>query len=68
MPRPVGMRPSNFAPESFSQPEPPESEERQRKMVRIYPYGIGQNRLRSAANTLNVPIQIVDNLNQAVWS
>jgi len=33
--------------------------------VRIYPYGVGQNRLRSAANSLNVPIQIVDNLNAA---
>lgn len=36
-----------------------------RNTVRIYPYGIGQNRLRSAANSLNVPIQIVDNLNLA---
>jgi hypothetical protein len=36
-----------------------------RKLVRIYPYGVGQNRLRSAATTLNVPIQIVDDLNQA---
>ncbi len=36
-----------------------------RNTVRIYPYGIGQNRLRSAANSLNVPIQIVDNLNVA---
>ena len=33
--------------------------------MRIYPYGIGQNRLRSAAGTLNVPIEIVDNLSQA---
>jgi hypothetical protein len=33
--------------------------------VRIYPYGVGQNRLRAAANSLNVPIQIVDNLNAA---
>jgi stage III sporulation protein SpoIIIAA len=36
-----------------------------RKAVRVYPYGIGQNRLRSAANSLNVPIHIVDNLAQA---
>ncbi|HMN28039.1 MAG TPA: R3H domain-containing nucleic acid-binding protein [Caldilineaceae bacterium] len=36
-----------------------------RKLVRIYPYGVGQNRLRSAATSLNVPIQIVDDLNQA---
>ncbi|MFN3979297.1 MAG: R3H domain-containing nucleic acid-binding protein [Caldilinea sp.] len=36
-----------------------------RNTVRIYPYGVGQNRLRAAANSLNVPIQIVDNLNAA---
>ena len=34
----------------------------QRKPLRIFPYGIGQNRLRSAANSLNVPIHIVDDL------
>ncbi|MEZ4614324.1 MAG: R3H domain-containing nucleic acid-binding protein [Caldilineaceae bacterium] len=39
--------------------------ERPTRVMRIFPYGIGQNRLRSAASTLNVPIQIVDNLNQA---
>jgi hypothetical protein len=37
----------------------------QRRTVRIYPYGIGQNRLRAAAASLNVPIQLVENLNQA---
>jgi stage III sporulation protein SpoIIIAA len=36
-----------------------------RKPMRIYPYGIGQNRLRSAAASLNVPVQLVDNLNAA---
>lgn len=35
------------------------------RLIKIFPYGIGQNRLRSAASTLNVPIQIVDNLSQA---
>jgi hypothetical protein len=35
------------------------------KPVRVYPYGIGQNRLRSAAASLNVPVVIVDNLNAA---
>lgn len=35
------------------------------KMVRIFPYGVGQNRLRSAAGSLNVPVQIVDDLNHA---
>jgi hypothetical protein len=36
-----------------------------RNTVRVYPYGIGQNRLRAAAGSLNVPVQIVDNLNGA---
>lgn len=36
-----------------------------RRMVRIYPYGIGQNRLRAAAASLNVPVLLVDNLTQA---
>jgi stage III sporulation protein SpoIIIAA len=36
-----------------------------RKTLRILPYGIGQNRLRSAAASLNVPIQIVDSLTNA---
>jgi len=36
-----------------------------KRMVRIYPYGIGQNRLRSAAAALNVPVLLVDNLSQA---
>jgi stage III sporulation protein SpoIIIAA len=42
--------------------EPPPAK---RDTVRIYPYGVGQNRLRAAANSLNVPIQIVDNLSAA---
>lgn len=36
-----------------------------RRMVKIYPYGIGQNRLRAAAASLNVPVQLVEHLNQA---
>lgn len=32
---------------------------------KIYPYGIGQNRLRQAARTLRVPITIVDDLEDA---
>lgn len=55
----------DFQPESFSQSAPPENDGGHRKLVRIFPYGIGQNRLRSAASGLNVPIQIVDNLNHA---
>jgi stage III sporulation protein SpoIIIAA len=46
-----------------SDPEP--TEPARRGPVRIYPYGVGQNRLRAAATTLNVPIQLVDNLNAA---
>ena len=45
--------------------ESDESGKRAARLVKIFPYGIGQNRLRSAASTLNVPIQIVDNLTQA---
>lgn len=37
----------------------------QRRPLRIYPYGIGQNRLRSASKGLKAPIQIVDDLKQA---
>ena len=40
-------------------------EAQRHKPLRIYPYGIGQNRLRSAAKGLKVSIQIVDDLKQA---
>jgi stage III sporulation protein SpoIIIAA len=33
--------------------------------VKIYPYGVGQNRLRQAARTLRVPITLVDDLDDA---
>ena len=36
-----------------------------RNTVRIFPYGVGQNRLRTAAGSLNVAVQIVDSLNVA---
>lgn len=36
-----------------------------RKTVRIYPYGVGQNRLRDAASSLGVPVQLVDTLSAA---
>lgn len=51
--------------EERSEPAVAEQTERPSRIVRVYPYGIGQNRLRSAASTLNVPVQIVDNLSQA---
>lgn len=41
------------------------SESSPQKPLRIFPYGIGQNRLRSAASTLNVPVVIAENLNSA---
>ncbi len=33
--------------------------------IRIYPYGVGQNRLRSAAQNLGVPVEIVNDLRRA---
>jgi hypothetical protein len=42
-----------------------ETGEGKKRTMRIFPYGIGQNRLRAAAATLNVPVQLVENLNQA---
>lgn len=43
----------------------PDGREGGRKPLRVFPYGIGQNRLRSAAGSLNVPINIVDTLTGA---
>ncbi len=36
-----------------------------RKAVRVFPYGIGQNRLRTAAQNLKVPIEVVKELRNA---
>jgi hypothetical protein len=36
-----------------------------RKPLRVFPYGIGQNRLRAAASSLNVPVEIVDSLSDS---
>ncbi len=44
---------------------PKQGGETKRKAVSIYPYGVGQNRLRSAAKTLRVPVQLVDTLGAA---
>jgi len=43
--------------------EPAKPEIEAPKVVKIYPYGIGQNRLRSASSSLGVVVQIVDDLN-----
>jgi stage III sporulation protein SpoIIIAA len=36
-----------------------------RQAIRIYPYGVSQNRLRQAANGLHLPVQLVDNVQQS---
>jgi hypothetical protein len=36
-----------------------------RQTVRIYPYGISQNRLRQAASSLHLPIELVDDVHRA---
>ena len=60
--QPVAV-PSNGSHYEIDDEPPPEPA--RRDVIRIYPYGIGQNRLRTAASTLKVPVQIVDNLNTA---
>ena len=69
--RPAEMEPTARAPINghgnghAAAPVPVEQPAPRRNTVRIYPYGIGQNRLRAAAGSLNVPVQIVDNLTGA---
>ena len=46
-----------------SQSEPPA--EKAARPVRVFPYGIGQNRLRSAAKNLNVNVEVVPEINDA---
>ncbi len=43
----------------------PEQEETRLQVLQVYPYGIGQNRLRSAAQNLQVPVEIVKDLHNA---
>jgi hypothetical protein len=45
-------------------PDTSEPEEYQLKPLRIYPYGVSQNRLLSAAQSLGVPVTIATELNQ----
>jgi stage III sporulation protein SpoIIIAA len=45
--------------------EPVPTRRGQRSVVSVFPYGIGQNRLRSAAKNLNVPVEIVNELRDA---
>ncbi len=44
-------------------PEEPESKQ-SIKTKKIYPYGVGQNRLYQAAKTLRVPIKLVENVDE----
>jgi stage III sporulation protein SpoIIIAA len=46
----------------FAESEP---SEQSLKLLQVYPYGIGQNRLRSAAKNLRVPVEIVKELQDA---
>ncbi|MCZ7572589.1 MAG: AAA family ATPase [Ardenticatenaceae bacterium] len=34
------------------------------KTLRVYPYGVSQNRLKQAANSLNLPIEVVNDLGE----
>jgi stage III sporulation protein SpoIIIAA len=43
----------------------PDDLPRSRRRVRVYPYGVSQNRLRQAANNLQVPVQVVDDVQKA---
>lgn len=43
----------------------PAEEPRNLTLKRVYPYGVGQNRLRQAARTLRVPISLVDDVEEA---
>ncbi len=52
----LAAEPTREAPQAAGRPE---------RAMRIYPYGIGRSRLEQAAYNLNVPITIVDTLNQA---
>ncbi len=39
--------------------------ERERRTLHVYPYGVGQNRLRQAARNLGLPVELVDQLRDA---
>ena len=52
----------NVAAESIEEEAPAAAKP---KLMRIFPYGVGQNRLRSVAKSLNVPVEIVDDLRLA---
>ncbi len=45
--------------------EPIQEEAARPSHIRVFPYGIGQNRLRSAARNLNVSVEIVQDLRNA---
>jgi stage III sporulation protein SpoIIIAA len=51
-------RPTDF---EAGEPEP----EKSLQLIKVYPYGIGQNRLRQAARTLRVPVILVDDVDDS---
>ncbi len=52
-------------PPAAPEEEPEIIENRALSPKRVYPYGVGQNRLRQAAKTLQLPVTLVDDLNNA---
>lgn len=51
--------------QNFADPAAQPNGDGKRKAVRVFPYGIGQNRLRTAAQNLKVPIEVVKELHDA---
>ncbi len=43
----------------------PRAEQRVPRTLHVYPYGVGQNRLRQAARNLGLPVELVDELRHA---
>lgn len=60
-----GPVPNGSGVATLAEPKQATDSDRQRRKVNIFPYGVGQNRLRAAAKNLNVPVEIIDDLNSA---
>ncbi len=56
---------ANQLAQNFADPAAQPNGDGKRKPVRVFPYGIGQNRLRTAAQNLKVPIEVVKELHDA---
>jgi stage III sporulation protein SpoIIIAA len=59
---PGGRRPFD---EAFAVEEPAETGPKPARVLRVYCYGVGQNRLRAAAQSLGVPVEITNDLYRA---